>query len=60
MGAKRGPACLQGDLGRRNFAKQVLIENKLYTICLATLGKQMSLFLGTVQKRIEVMQQVTM
>lgn len=45
--AKRGPACKQGDLGRRNFAKQVLIENKLYMICLGTLAKQMPLLLGT-------------
>lgn len=48
---------MQGDLGKRNFTKQVLIENKLYMICLATLAKQMSLFLGTVWKGIGVMYQ---
>lgn len=46
-----------GRLGRGNLAKQVLIENKLYMICLATLAKQMCLFLEIVQKRIGVMHQ---
>lgn len=48
---------MQGDLGRRNFAKQVLIENKLSLICLATLAKQMPLFLGTVGRTIRVRHQ---
>lgn len=57
--SKRGPACKQGDLRRRNFAKQVLIENKLYMICLATLAKQMPLLLGTVRKTTRVSHQAS-